>query len=446
MQREQTLKWLFLDLNSYFASVEQQENPALRGKPVAVVPADTPFTSAIAASAEAKAYGVKTGTMIKDAKRMCPGLICVPAHHDLYVRYHNRIIEEVVKHTPINQIWSIDEFDSCLPPSKRSEEKVRELSARIKHGIWNNIGRSISCSIGVAPTSLLGKIASDMQKPDGLVILHADQLPGRLLELDLTDLPGIGVNMERRLHRAGITTMAQFWDLAPKHARKIWGGVQGERFWYRVHGYEIPHQETNKSMIGHSRVLDPAMRTPDMARLMARRLLGKAVSRLRSANLYAGVLSLGVTVQLPFEYGAHYAQGEKNGSSAPKIRWSGEIRINPANDPFTFLGQLDPLWDEMRRYFAEVHNMPNPRFKKVSTLLLALREKGEITGDLFDQPVPEKTIQSEKQQALAKALDALQSRYKSEVVTFGVPPKTLAGYVGTKIAFNRVPDESEFWT
>lgn len=281
MEKIHDLKWLFLDLNSYFASVEQQENPALRGKPVAVVPMDTPHTCAIAASYEAKAYGIKTGTIIRDAKRMCPGLICVQARHDKYVTYHHRILEEVIKHTPINKIWSIDEFDSRLPPAKRNEKSAREIAMRIKHGIWNNIGPAISCSIGVAPNTLLGKIASDMEKPDGLVILKPEDLPGRLLDLKLTAIPGIGLNMERRLHRGGITSMEQLWNTSPKQARKIWGSVQGERFWYWLHGYDFPPLETSRSVIGHSRVLDPAMRAPDPARQMARRLLTKAVRRMR---------------------------------------------------------------------------------------------------------------------------------------------------------------------
>lgn len=431
MEKIHDLKWLFLDLNSYFASVEQQENPSLRGRPVAVVPANTPHTCAIAASYEAKAYGVKTGTIIRDAKRMCPGLICVQARHDKYVQYHNRILEEVVKHTPINKIWSIDEFDSRLPPSKRNEKSAREIAMRIKRGLHDNIGAAISCSIGVAPNTLLGKIATDMQKPDGLVILNPEDLPGRLLDLELTDIPGIGANMERRLHRGGITTMEQLWNTSPKQARKIWGSVQGERFWYWLHGYDFPHQETNRSVIGHSRVLDPALRAPDPARQMARRLLTKAVQRLRRQDFFAGTLGFSATVQ-----GAAYDQ---------RFKWHGDIRLNPANDPFTFLSHLDTLWDDMRAYFEGTYNLPSPTFKKVSVTLTGLRRRGEITGDLFDQPLPETREKSEKKQALAKALDHLHAKYQKETVTLGVPPKTLAGHVGTKIAFSRVPEQEEFW-
>lgn len=431
MEKIHDLKWLFLDLNSYFASVEQQENPFLRGRPIAVVPMDTPHTCAIAASYEAKAYGVKTGTIIRDAKRMCPGLICVQARHDIYTRYHNRILEEVIKHTPINKVWSIDEFDSRLPPAKRNEKSAREIAMRIKRGIWDNIGPAISCSIGIAPNTLLGKIATDMQKPDGLVILNPEDLPGRLLDLKLTDIPGIGANMERRLHRGGITTIEQLWNTSPKQARKIWGSVQGERFWYWLHGYDFPHQATNRSVIGHSRVLDPAMRAPDPARQMARRLLTKAVQRLRRQDFFAGTLGFSATVQ-----GASYDQ---------RFKWHGEIRLNPANDPFTFLAHLDTLWDDMRAYFEGNYNLPSPTFKKVAVSLTGLRRQSEITGDLFDQPAAEIREKSEKQKALAKALDHLHAKYQKETVTLGVPPKTLAGHVGTKIAFSRVPDQEEFW-
>ena len=216
MKKEPGIKWLFMDLNSYFASVEQQDTPALRGKAVAVTPMDTDYTCAIAASYEAKLYGIKTGTIIKDAKKMCPHLICVKARHDRYVEYHNQIIEEVVKHTPINRIWSIDELSSRLPPNKRTVDAAQKIATKIKKSIWKNVGKSIHCSIGFAPNSLLAKIACEMQKPNGLTILTQEELPGRLLDLKLTDLPGIGKNMERRLRRAGINSIEDLWNTGPK--------------------------------------------------------------------------------------------------------------------------------------------------------------------------------------------------------------------------------------
>lgn len=425
MEKEPGLKWRFMDLNSYFASVEQQETPKLRGKPVAVVPMPTEHTCAIAASYEAKAYGIKTGTIIRDARQMCPNLICVPTRHDIYVKYHNRIIEEFINHAPINKIWSIDELSCRLPPGKRSPEAAIEIAHNIKRGIWENVGEAINCSIGLAPNSLLAKIAGDMQKPDGLTILRQEDLPGPLLKLKLTDLPGIGFNMEKRLRHAGITTVEQFWNCSPKHTRKIWGSVQGERFWYWIHGYDFEEPETKTNyMIGHSRVLDPNLRSPEKARLMARRLLTKATYRLRRKDFYASTISLGVR-------------------TTDKRKWRREIRLaTPANAPFTFMQNLDRLWAEMIREMA--HNT-YPTFKKVSTLLMGLRAKEDITGDLLDENYEDRIKTLQKREALAGALDTLQNKYQKETVWIGTTPKTISGYVGTKIAFSRVPEEEEFW-
>src|SRR5262249_16139348 len=150
-----------------------------------------------------------------------------------------------------------------------------------------NIGEAINCSIGVAQNAFLAKIATDMQKPNGLVILEPGQIPRALFDLKLTNLPGINVKMEERLKQARITSIEKFCGLQPQHTRKIWGSVLGERFWYLLHGYDLADQETERSSIGHSRVLDPELRIPESACLVARRLTIKAASRLRAQELYA---------------------------------------------------------------------------------------------------------------------------------------------------------------
>lgn len=410
------LKWLFLDLNSYFASVEQQDNPALRGRPVAVVPMDTEHSCAIAASFEAKMYGVKTGTLIRDARRMCPPLICVPARHDAYVHYHHKIIDEIGRHTPINKIWSVDEISSRLPPNKRNREDSIALAGRIRQGIWDNVGTQINCSIGIAPNSFLAKVATDMKKPNGLIIIDPDDLPGPLLALKPTDLPGINTNMERRLHRAGIYTMEDLWNTSPKQARQIWGGVGGERFWYNLHGYDIPDIETSRSSIGHSRVLDPELRRPDFARAIARRLTIKAASRLRREGYFATRFILSVRL------GDGIA------------RWAMETQLPPSQDNFVFLDRLETLWAAM------IAEMKPYRLKKLSITLQGLKKPGEITGDLFDTP----TRHSERDRKISQMMDDINKKYGSEAIRLGVTPATRAGYVGTKIAFSRVPDLAEF--
>ena len=104
-----SVEFLFFDLNAFFASVEQQDDPRLRGKPIGVLPADSEGTCVITASYEAKAFGISTGTRLKEARRLCPDLVVIPARHEVYIDYHDRILKEVRRHLPVEEVCSIDE-------------------------------------------------------------------------------------------------------------------------------------------------------------------------------------------------------------------------------------------------------------------------------------------------------------------------------------------------
>ncbi len=412
------LEWLFFDLNSFFASVEQQDKPYLRGKPVAVVPSMTDATCAIAASYEAKAFGIKTGTKIYEAKRLCPTLQCVLARHDVYVAYHNRIFAEVGRHIPVSKICSIDEGACKLMKNEQSSEKAILIAYAIKEGLRQNVGEHIKCSIGIASNIFLAKTATDMQKPDGLVILPPDNYKERIFALKLPDLCGIGRNIEHRLNRAGIKTIEQLWNLPPKHARKIWGSVAGEIFWYRLHGYDIPDKPTNKSVIGHSRVLDPNIRGMNEAYTMAQHLTIKACTRLRRYNIFAGHFALGIR-------------------TVDDSYWSNDTSFAPTQDNFTVISALDRLWHTMQKDIGRY-----TRLMKVSVSLYGLYEQTEVTLDLFEN-VPEKT-KTVKNIDLSRAMDILNKKFGNNTIHLGSTPKTSAGYVGTKIAFTRVPEMEEF--
>lgn len=415
----ESIQWMFVDMNGFFASVEQQENPFLRGKPVAVVPSMTEHTCAIAASYEAKAFGIKTGTIIRDALELCPLLNCVPARHDVYVAYHNRILEECVRHTPLTKVWSIDEFSSRLTPDNQPIPRALDIVKRLKSGLAMNVGEHVKCSVGLAPNAYLAKVATDMQKPDGCVILTQDTLQDALFPLKLMDFPGIGVNIERRLNLGGIWSVEQLWNTAPKHLRKIWGSVEGEKFWYRLHGHEIPDAEHNKVMVGHSRVLDPAHRHPDIAKQMARRLIIKAASRLRRYGMVAGRLSLS----------ARTTDGEK---------WARDIPITPSSDNLTFVRALNDLWEQMRV------DLRPWRLKKVSVILHNLQKPEYVTEDLFAHSAinRKKIMVADK---LSVGMDSLNRKYGPNTLHFGACPDSLSGFIGTKIAFARIPDQEEFW-
>lgn len=416
-QDEARLRWLFLDLNSYFASVEQQERPELRNRPIIVTPVDSDRTCAIAASYEAKAFGIRTGTLVRDAKRMCPGLKLVPARHDYYVEYHHRIVDEIERHLHITKAHSIDEVACELLGAERQTKNALALALEVQQGVLKRVGECLRSSIGLGPSVLLAKTASDMKKPGGITVLGADKLPGPLLDLDLQDLCGIGRRMEPRLRAAGVNDVAALWDLSPSRARAVWGSIAGERFWYALHGTDPPEIETERHSISHSHVLGPALRNVDAAYLVARRLLSRASSRLRRAEHKAGGLSVWI--------------GMKNKASRDAA-----TRLPATADTFQLLQTLDSLWRDMMRPREQLEVM------QVGVVLYALTPVAAIAPDLFGW-TPDQT-ENARHLRLSLAIDKLNQEYGSDTVSIGVAPAALPGYMGAKIAFDRIPDREDF--
>ena len=259
---ENAVQWLFLDLNAFLTSCEQQENPALRGRPVIVVQTPAESAVAIAASYAAKAFGIKTGTLVREARRLCPDVVPVRADHRLYTDYHERILKAVDTCLPVEKVMSIDEMACRLMGTERQVPVARALALKVKDALCEEVGECLTCSIGIAPNVFLGKVGSDLQKPDGLVVITKDDLPGILLGLKLQDIYGIGARMEQRLHRAGILTVEQLWNATPFQLRRVWGGINGVLFHQMLHGADIqpPSSRYSKS-IGHQHVLEPDLRT-----------------------------------------------------------------------------------------------------------------------------------------------------------------------------------------
>lgn len=150
------------DIYSFFASVEQELDASLRGKPVAVVPIKADTTCCIAVSYEGKACGVKTGTLVREARRLCPGMRFIVGDHANYVRYHNKILEAVDTCVPIDSVCSIDEIACRLTGRQRVVDTARALAAQVKAAIRAMAGASLRCSIGLGPNRFLGKIAGDI--------------------------------------------------------------------------------------------------------------------------------------------------------------------------------------------------------------------------------------------------------------------------------------------
>jgi DNA polymerase-4 len=286
---------LFIDFNSFFASVEQQERPELRGRPMVVLPVMTDSTCCIAATYEAKRLGIKTGTRVGDARKRCPELVLVEARPSLYIEYHHRLIAAIDSCLPVTQVHSIDEMSCALRGAWQERETTLRLAREIKARIRSTVGECMRSSIGIAPNGFLAKTASDMQKPDGLVVLEESDLPESLFRLQLRDFCGIGEAREARLHACGIITVEQLCTAPKEVLRRAWNGIEGDRIYALLRGEEIERPPSQRCTVGHSHVLEPKCRTRPLAEAVLHRLLQKAAARLRTMGYLAG--GLGVSVK-----------------------------------------------------------------------------------------------------------------------------------------------------
>ena len=267
--------WLYIDFNSFFASCEQQENPRLRGKPIAVVPMITDSTSCLAASYPAKAFGIKTGTKVSEAKKMCPGLILVPCHHATYTRYHHRAIEVIESCLPIHSVCSIDEICCELTGSHKNLEVAKEQCYKIKNALAEKLGISLTVSIGLGPNILLSKMAADMKKPDGLTWIERNELPHKLYPLKLRDIPGVGQKMEWRLNQQGIRTMEELLALNEQQMRAVWKSIVGARYYRLFKGESLHTQRGEQKSLSHEHVLPRSKETTVQLELFSKSFLSK---------------------------------------------------------------------------------------------------------------------------------------------------------------------------
>ncbi len=406
------MRYLFIDFDSFFASVEQQFDPRLRGKPVGVVPSlGVETTCCIAASYEAKAHGVRTGTLVHEARDKCPGIRFVEGNHKRYVKVHDAIKEAVEKCLHIEKVMSIDEMYGRLPPHWRSPEEAIAKAQEIKAAVRKAVGPHITGSIGIGPNRFVAKIASKMRKPDGLMLITEADLPEALYPLKLDDLHGIGRRMLLRLKSRGIRTVEQLCKCPRYKLRQIWGGVVGERFHAALRGADLPELETKRSTLSHSHVLAPEFRSFSGAEAVLHRLLQKACRRLRSMEYYTSHLS----VYVRFGH-------ERSG------RWHREIRIFPTQDSVTLTQCLQTLW-EQRPYDA-----PNPT--KTSVVLSGLIPATSHTPSLFPEENQLRRIQ------LQLAMDQLNIRYGGRAVYYANSHKAQAAHAAApmRIAFNHIPD------
>jgi DNA polymerase IV len=421
VRRPGEIEVLYLDFDGYFASVEQQVDPRLRGRPVGIVPfGGTTRTCVIACSHEAKYYGVKNVMNVLDAKALCPNLVLVPQKPDLYRRAHNALISEIAAVNPVDAIKSIDELVCKLQPADRHDP--RALGIRIKRRIVQNIGPWIGSSIGFAANRQLAKIACKAAKKtgghngDGIAIWHPRDMDGPLLDLALEDIPGIGTSMARRLRRAKIETVGALLATSPKQMRQLWHNVTGERLWYALHGYAVQTPPSGRSMYGHGRVLPPQGRKPRDAREMSRLLIVKAARRMRRDGWYAGAVWLSLEIR---------------GGSIHR-----STTLPAVHDYQAVLEAVDRLW---RQIWPGLR--PREQVFRVHVALLDLTPATERQLDFLSDD----DLVRRKWENASIAIDRINAKYGKTLASIGPWTPPPGGHAGGKISYTRIPRAEDFW-
>ena len=229
---------MYIDMNSYFASCEQQRHPELRNKPVGVLTYDGPNASVIAASIEAKRMGVKTGMRLYDCKLLCPDIIPVTTHPAWYRQIHVEIMTILRRYCDDVIAKSIDEALMNFTSYRLVYNDFQIIARQIKADIAAKYDY-LTCSIGIAPNAFLAKLGTELKKPDGLIEITPENIDGYLATLKLTDLPGIASNSERRLQMIGIKSPLEMRHSSIALLRKAFGGIVGDYWHKRLNFMEV---------------------------------------------------------------------------------------------------------------------------------------------------------------------------------------------------------------
>jgi DNA polymerase-4 len=396
---------MIVDLDCFFASVEQQLEPRLRGRPVGIVPVVTDSTCCIAASKEAKKFGVKTGTGVREARQRCPEIVLVESRPEVYLEFHHRFITALEVWVPVDEVMSIDEVRCRLPDAVRAPDEAAAFVARLKGTLHAHLGDVVTYSVGIGPNRFLAKLASDMGKPDGCFIIEKDDLPHCLHGLKLRDFCGIGRNMEQRLKDHGITTVTQLTSASRETLHAVWGGIVGHYMWHWLRGEVAGQAPTQRRTIGHSHVLPTELRHEPGVHAVCHRLVQKAAMRLRKLGYYASSLHMFV------EFTDNHT-------------WSREIRFTETQDTFVFLDALEKLWQQHPR-------RPGIPPLKTGINFAPIIPAHRVTPDLF--------LRNERHETLCTVMDGLNKQFGKNTVTLGGALGAL-DYTPMRIAFTRIPD------
>lgn len=250
---------MHIDLNSCFATVEQQARPRLRGRPVAIINRRTEHTAIVTASYEAKALGVKVGVKLRDAAKLAPGLIGIESDPPKYRHVYHKLMDIMQDYSAHVRMKSIDEgvIDFHEATGAMAERDLADVGREIKQRLRDEIGRAMRCNVGIGTNRFLAKTAAGLHKPDGLDVIDSQNLRQVLASLTLTDLTGIAWRNEARLNAVGILTPLEFLDAGVGTLRDVvFKSVVGEHWHQRLRGWEVDKRDFDVKRVGRQYVLE----------------------------------------------------------------------------------------------------------------------------------------------------------------------------------------------
>lgn len=399
---------LHLDLNSCFATIEQQANPLLRGKPVAVAAYLTPSGCIIAPSIEAKKKGIRVGMRVKDGRLIEPNLIILTPDPWKYRCVHLQLRQIISRYT--NDFWpkSIDEFALNLEGYPAFAKGMKTVGREIKQAVKKEIGEWVTISVGIAPNFFLAKLAAGLKKPDGLEEINAGNHQAVYRKLRLEDLPGIKAANTARLNSAGIFTVSQFAQATAKKLQAAFHSVAGYYWHLRLRGWEIDDVQFGRKSFGAMYALPQPLVTKAQLAPILTKLVEKAAWRMRQD----GYQARGIHLAIVYRDHSFWHRGEK---------------------------QNDYLFDSRDLYKAAYRLLGrSPYSKPVANLAVSCFELLKTNGLQLDL-----LGEASRKASLCQALDRIKEKYGDWAIT----PAMMLGSdqaVADRIGFGNIKDLERF--
>ena len=374
---------LHVDMDAFFISVEQRDNPALLGKPAAVC-GSLSRSVVTSATYEARPYGIRAGMSTQEAKRRCPQLILVEGNHSKYTETSARIFTILKKYTPMVEVASIDEAYLDITQSLLLFQSPLHIAQSVKDQIRES--EQLTCSIGMAPNKLLAKLGSSLKKPDGLVVIQKEDVEETLEDLPVSKLHGIGPKLTEGLNSMGIFTCGQLGKFPVSSLSKRFGAI-GEGLHEMGLGWDdspvVPFdEEEDAKSISHSITLEEDTSDSIILKKVLLQLSERVSRRMRKEGFY------GKRIVLTVRYSDFFTFSKQKTLS----RW-----INSGNEIFQYA-------------FETFNSVSHPKPIRLLGVGMSLLKKEWCQLDLFEK--------RDKKDNLLKAMDCVNERFGDWTLTW----------------------------